>query len=132
MKNQNPIATVGKVVLYACGGLAAAAGFALIFGYIAMLLWNWLLVDIFGFKAITFLQAIGLIILAKLLFGFSPHPHPHPHKRRDKRHSHLFRNDKWHEGPFDMDEEDREALRRYWQSEGKEAFKAFKKQQEEE
>lgn len=45
----------------------ALVGFAL--GWITMLLWNWLVPTIFGLKAITFWQAIGMLILSKLLLS---------------------------------------------------------------
>lgn len=32
-------------------------------------LWNWLMPTIFGFKAITFWQALGLLFLSRLLFS---------------------------------------------------------------
>ncbi|TYP94157.1 hypothetical protein BC792_11325 [Sphingobacterium allocomposti] len=32
-------------------------------------LWNWLVPDIFGFKAISYWQAFGLFVLSKILFG---------------------------------------------------------------
>ena len=52
-----------------------AIGF-LLFGYVTMLLWNVLLPAIFNVSTITFWQAIGLLILARLLFGgFRPHRH---------------------------------------------------------
>ena len=41
---------------------------ALIFGLPVMLLWNWLMPDIFGCKTITYLQASGLFLLCALLF----------------------------------------------------------------
>lgn len=34
-----------------------------------MLLWNWLMPAIFGLHSIGFLQALGLLLLSKLLFG---------------------------------------------------------------
>ncbi|CAM3107918.1 hypothetical protein DRF59_16710 [Chryseobacterium flavum] len=37
--------------------------------WIVMLLWNWLLPEILGVKAITFWQAMGILILSKILFG---------------------------------------------------------------
>lgn len=46
-----------------------AAGLALI-SYIVMLLWNGLLPEILHTGTITFWQAMGLFILAKILFGF--------------------------------------------------------------
>ncbi len=42
---------------------------ALGFGYITMHLWNWLMPAVFGLKMITYWQAFGMLILAKILFG---------------------------------------------------------------
>ena len=39
-----------------------------ILGYPVMLLWNWLIPEIFGLSEITFWQAIGLNILCTILF----------------------------------------------------------------
>jgi hypothetical protein len=38
-------------------------------GEIVKLLWNWLLPPIFGWPAITFWQALGLLALCRILFG---------------------------------------------------------------
>ena len=40
-----------------------------LFGYAVMQLWNWLMPAIFGVHAVTFLQALGLLVLGKILFG---------------------------------------------------------------
>jgi hypothetical protein len=37
-------------------------------GYPVMLLWNWLMPEIFGLSEITFWQAIGLNVLCTILF----------------------------------------------------------------
>ena len=47
------------------GFLAIAAGFSAV----VMLLWNWLMPTIFGLTAICFWQALGLLILCRILFG---------------------------------------------------------------
>ena len=39
-----------------------------VLGYPVMLLWNWLIPEIFGLSEITFWQAIGLNILCTILF----------------------------------------------------------------
>ena len=39
-------------------------------GFGTMYLWNWLMPFLFKLPAITFLQALGLILLSKILFGF--------------------------------------------------------------
>ena len=43
--------------------------FIALFALVIMYLWNWLMPEIFGLTTITFWQAIGLGLLAKLLFG---------------------------------------------------------------
>jgi hypothetical protein len=43
--------------------------FVWLFGQIVMRLWNWLLPGLFGWHAITFWQALGLIVLCRILFG---------------------------------------------------------------
>lgn len=42
---------------------------ALFFSWVVMLLWNWLMPDIFGLKEITWIQALGLNFLAGLMFS---------------------------------------------------------------
>ena len=63
-------------------GITAAVGFAFLLGYIIMLLWNWLMPEIFGLIEITYWQAVGIIILAKILFGgFGHHKSNHSKKK---------------------------------------------------
>jgi hypothetical protein len=47
--------------------LAAAA--VAIAGFIVMQLWNWLIPGLFGGPALHFAQAVGLLVLARLLVG---------------------------------------------------------------
>jgi hypothetical protein len=51
-----------KFVLFAT--LAAAA-----FSFVVMSLWNWLLPALFGVARITYSQALGILVLSKILFG---------------------------------------------------------------
>lgn len=39
------------------------------FGFIVMSLWNAILPAVLGVKAITFIQALGILLLSKILFG---------------------------------------------------------------
>ena len=41
----------------------------LLFGGVVMALWNAILPAVLGVKAITFLQALGILVLSKILFG---------------------------------------------------------------
>lgn len=49
-------------------GFTVVAGIAL-FGFVVQRLWNWLIPEVFGWKSITFAQALGLLVLSKILFG---------------------------------------------------------------
>ncbi len=52
-----PLALLGMAVFIAVGG------------EIVRLLWNWLAPALFGFRQITFWQAVGLLALCRILFG---------------------------------------------------------------
>ncbi len=43
--------------------------FLALFGLVVMLLWNWLMPALFGLKAIGYWQALGLVVLCRILFG---------------------------------------------------------------
>jgi hypothetical protein len=43
--------------------------FLALFGFLLMSLWNWLVPTLFGGRLITFWQALGLLILSKILLG---------------------------------------------------------------
>jgi hypothetical protein len=45
--------------------------FIVIGGEIVLHLWNWLLPALFGWRQITFWQAVGLLALCRILFGGS-------------------------------------------------------------
>jgi hypothetical protein len=52
-----PLAVVGFLAFIALGGLVVER------------LWNWLLPPLFGWRAITFWQSVGLLALSRILFG---------------------------------------------------------------
>lgn len=66
MKNWN---RKTKLLVFAPLGIAGLVVFTFICGEIVRRLWNWLLPALFGLPAITFWQAIGLLVLARILFG---------------------------------------------------------------
>lgn len=57
--------------------IAGVTVFAFLFGAIIMWLWNCLMPVIFHLAVITFWQAVGLAVLARLLFGNLHHGHRH-------------------------------------------------------
>ena len=69
----------GRILKFAL--IAAVA--VTVFSFVVMSLWNWIVPSVFGWHAITFWQAFGLLILSKILFGgFLRRPGPHVHWRR--------------------------------------------------
>ncbi len=66
-------------------GLIAVAAVA-VFSFVVMQLWNWLIPSITGWHSITFGQAIGLLLLCKILFGgFRGGPRGHWRRRMTER-----------------------------------------------
>jgi hypothetical protein len=113
-------------------GVAFALLFALVFGFLVKWLWNWLAPDIFGLGTITYWQAVGMLILAKILFsGFGRHGHPKPHPKTGYYH------DRFHGwGDRDSGEPDDENSRRcpfdrwrqygrYWRERGRDDFNRY-------
>ncbi len=64
---------IGKTIGFIIGGLILAAFAAFIFGLIVMLLWNWLMPNIFSLPEITYIQAWGLVLLSHILFKSTGH-----------------------------------------------------------
>lgn len=58
-----------KVVVLAPLFLAGFALFVAVGGLVVRELWNWLLPSLFGWRAITFWEALGLLLLCRILFG---------------------------------------------------------------
>ena len=58
-----------QVSRHIIGWIGVVLAVALVLGVLVQLLWNWLMPEIFGLGRITILQGIGLLVLARLLFG---------------------------------------------------------------
>ena len=58
-----------KLIFIAPLAILAFVGFIAIGGAIVQALWNWLLPPLFGWKAVTFWQALALLALCRILFG---------------------------------------------------------------
>ena len=56
---------VVKIPIFAFLGVL----FFTLFGYVVMSLWNWLMPSLFGLHRVGFWQALGLLVLCKILFG---------------------------------------------------------------
>jgi len=77
------------------GFLAVAAGFAAV----VMLLWNWLMPSLFGLTVVSFWQALGLLVLCRILFGGLGGWHHRGHGRGLDGMHHL--REKWQKMTFE-------------------------------
>ncbi len=71
-------------------------------------LWNWLVPELFHGPLITFWQALGLLLLSKILFGGF-------HGKRGGHMREHWRN-RWENKMKSMTPEQREELRKKWKS----------------
>ena len=102
-------------------GVIGFIGMMFLCGAIIMWLWNALMPAIFHLGILTYWQAVGLAILARLLFGFGHHGHPNG-ARRHKRFL-WRRGNRMHHG-------NDPAMRwsyyeQYWNEEGERAFNDY-------
>ena len=121
-----------KIVGWTFGGILLAAVFALVFGLVVKALWNWLMPAVFGLGTITYWQAFGLVILAKLLFS-SFHPHHKDHSSPFHKRFH----DRWkeHEGKKQDNDwmmEGWKHYKQYWKERGRLDFEDYLKKEKEE
>ncbi|MEM7103901.1 MAG: hypothetical protein AAF502_12260 [Bacteroidota bacterium] len=87
--------------------LIVAAGFILILGVIVMWLWNAILPEALNANPITYWQAMGLLVLSRILFGsfwFGKRGHQNFKKKR------AYWREKW----MNMDDEERAAFKAKW------------------
>ena len=121
-----------RVIGWVFAGLAIAFVFAFIFGFFVKLIWGATLTPMFGLIEPSYFQAVGLIILGRLIFGgFGKHP-AHPKNSKNKFYDKI--HDRFHArcSSFDGDPQagsdetgDCKIFHKFWQDEGKESFNAY-------
>ena len=74
-------------ILMGIGGV----GLLFLLGWVVMLLWNWLMPDIFGLGTVSYWQAWGLLILSTILFKKIPSDSNDGGKRGDRRRKRELR-----------------------------------------
>lgn len=112
-----------KIIGWVIGGIALAVLLAFLFGYFVMLLWNWLMPELFGLPMIDYWMAIGIIILAKLLFGGFGHG---SHDKHKSEHHSRFSKSKFAAKCKSPKEASKwKHYHEYWKEEGEEAFGKF-------
>ncbi|HZX11664.1 MAG TPA: hypothetical protein VFG01_12030 [Acidobacteriota bacterium] len=129
--NKEPSSHQGSKVLRIIGmvfmGVLFAAGFALVFGLLVMWLWNWLMPALFGLGEITYWQAFGILLLAKLFFGgFGSH------KREPSNHFHDRFHSRWNHLKDRKNVDSWKDFRQFWKDEGKARYQEYAQKKQEE
>jgi hypothetical protein len=81
-----------KKLLFIPLAILGMAVFIFLGGEIVMRLWNWLVPTLFGWRQISFWQALGILVLCRILFGgLGMHGHGRSNFRRRmaERHGHM-------------------------------------------
>lgn len=117
---KNKIHKVVRIIFMTIVGVILACLFALLFGYITKMLWNWVMPEVFGLNSITYWQAVALLILAKIIFGLGRGAHG---SKRHSEHIHRKVEKKWHKMLGVKDHLD--EYEQFWEKEGKEAFQNY-------
>jgi hypothetical protein len=79
--------SLAQKILLGIGFGILGVGLLALFGWLVMLLWNWLMPELFGLKRLGYWQAWGLLALCTILFkGFGSGRGDNRSDRKRKRH----------------------------------------------
>lgn len=105
-----------KIFFFILLGIAIA----FLVGYIVMRLWNWLMPHLFGLPPVSYWEAVGVLILAKIIFGFGGGG-SHDNKKKSKKKEFFTNRCKSMRRDFsDWDHYDE-----FWKEEGEQAYKNY-------
>lgn len=131
-----------RVVFWVLVGILMACVFALVFGFVVKWLWLVTLVPVFGIAELTYWQSVGIVILARLIFGgfgyrksgrdgypgngngWGGNHHDFFNQMHDRFHG---RNPDWQseESVIQVPDADRKYYHEFWEKEGKQAFEDY-------
>ena len=111
---QHYVAKTVKVVFIALFIL----GVFLLIGWAVKWLWNSLMPELFGLTTITYWQAVGILVLAKILFGFGTGSKSHSSGKKNRWKSNGCGN-----GRIPL--ENWKYYDEFWKEEGEKAFTQF-------
>ncbi|GMN10261.1 hypothetical protein MTsPCn9_13240 [Croceitalea sp. MTPC9] len=111
------VTKVVKIFFFIILGIA----FLLLMNYVFMLLWNWLMPELFGLPTIGYWKALGLIVLAKIIFGFGFGDSDGPSGKKRKRKKRFEKNKcNWRNDFSDWKHYDA-----FWKEEGEKAYQDY-------
>jgi hypothetical protein len=115
-----------RIVFWVIIGLLAALFFSALFAVAVTFLWNRLMPVLFGLPEVSYLQALGLLLLARLLVGGW-------HRGHHNKDGHGSFHDLFHRKDFHHYEEihrNKKDFPEFWEEEGQEAFKRYLEKRE--
>jgi len=101
-----------KIIVFTVIGLVVALIFGFVFGVFVMLLWNYIMPQIFQLPYISYLQGVAIFLFFKILIGFNLN-----HQDKKIKHDRIIK--------------DRNNLKKYryydewWNKEGKQSLSNF-------
>ena len=113
-----------RILCFAMLGILAAGVFALIFAVAVKLLWNWIMPEIFGLVQIDYLQALGLVVLARLLIGGWHKGHGERSVENGHDHLHRFLKSDLEKIPPEI-RMHKKSFDEFWKAEGRDSFKKY-------
>ena len=117
-----------KIVVWSTLGIIFFTTMVFVFGWVIQFLWNATIADMFGLPAISYWQAVGIFILAKILFGFGFGGSSTPsQKKRKKQKDAIDRNETEPESASVSDLADEESFQKFWREEGQQAYEVFRR-----
>ncbi len=106
-----------RIAGFVVAGVVGVGIFALAFGWLVMILWNWIMPAIFSLPVIGYWQAFGIVILAKLILGgIGAGRHWGPGHRAPGHGP----GGNWHGRGRDW-----RLWRQYWEEEGRQSFERY-------
>jgi len=114
-----------KIAGWVILGIVGVSALAVLFGFIVMWLWNRLMGGVFGLPELTYWEAVGLLILAKIFFG-SMHGEGGGGGKKKQKKDKSRRWENWDPENWDIDPEDCKHFRKYWNEGGKEHFHQYR------
>ncbi len=109
--------SIGEIIGWVLFGILGITALAILFAFVVMWLWNWLAPEIFGLPTLTYWQAVGMILLLKLLLGgFGGGGKSHSSSKRSKSSC-----DKESKGEFSK----WKHYDQFWKEEGDAAYQRY-------
>lgn len=109
------VVKICKVLFFIVLGLSIA----FLVGYVVMRLWNWLMPELFGLPTVGYWQAVGILILAKIIFGFGGGDGPGSSSKSKKRPNSKRC------GSLRRDFSEWKHYDSFWKAEGEEAYNNY-------